>query len=325
MRCGAKIYVYMPGDSYCGAILCGSDLVVAKLSDRIYSYDVEELRGMVEQFDLHKLKLADILRIINGKLSDDKSGDLTATAITSARTLHNLMRFLKFSDEEITTIRKALMHLRFEQQLWNPTDDIKIVKATKAITSGEFLDDVHPIAWKTEAMFTKDPILSTLAAFGLKDPSPNGASQNYSTLIPKSGKYLQNKEKTYHFRGVPIFVKSLQDAFNDWDAIKKSSSICFKVSALDKDSYSKIPGATAYLRFDEKTTDAYFDAIKAFSIKEKEQTLKRKIDEITGKKDENAERKKKLKETTTDKDISLLAVFLGKPLLEDAGDDDMEV
>jgi hypothetical protein len=203
------------------------------------------------------------------------------------------------------------MFLHFDQTLWSPTDDQTIVKAVDTIVSASFLDDEHPIAWKTEAMFTKDSTLSTLAAFGLQAPSPCGASHNYNTLIPKTGRYLVEKDKTHHFRGVPLFVKSLQQAYNDWESVKQSSSIMFKAASLDKEGYTKIPGVTKYLQFGNKHTDLYFSMIKGYSVREKENTLKRKVELLTGKVDENAIRKKKTKADTEDGNLDLASKYLG--------------
>jgi len=201
--------------------------------------------------------------------------------------------------------------LHFDQTLWSPTHDQTIVKATQTIVSGDFLDDEHPIAWKSEAMFTKDSTLSTLAAFGLKAPSLCGDGHNYSTLIPKSGKYLVDKDKPHHFRGVPIFVKSLQQAFNDWESVKQSSSVMFKAASPDKEGYTKIPGVTKYLAFNDKHTDLFFTAIKGYSVKEKESTLKRKVEQLVGKVDENAERKKRAKAPTGGDNLDLASKYLG--------------
>jgi hypothetical protein len=232
----------------------------------------------MKRLDSHERSLEAIADLINPKIFGitdlGKANYIKADILVAPRQLHNLFQACKFDVAEQKLLREAVVGLKFPVEYWDPLDTAKITLAVKAMVTGEFLGDDAPIPLRNEVLLTKDPILSTLAAFGGTAPSLIGRGSSYSVVI--TGKKTMKKDMPNNLKldGFPIFAKNLQDAYEDWISVKSSSTIHFKVrNAPNKPP--AIMGLTRFVPFDDGG-DRINELISIFSSKEKLKTEKKR-------------------------------------------------
>lgn len=110
-------------------------------------------------------------------------------------------------------------------------------------------------------------------------------------------------------------------AFEMMHKLVCSSMSLFKFSNHDKEKYTKCPGANRFIKFDTREAEKLFKAMNAFSAKEKEKAVKRKVQEMMDTADDEG-RFKKMKKIKSGDDYSVIAGILGGH--EDQEDVDMD-
>lgn len=241
--------VYFDGQ-YNGFVLSGKRFILFDKTNRFATSTIEDLKKELCQLDAHNDALREIASILSATKTDDGNiYDVDPEEMVSPRHLHNLIRVRSLPPKDQSTVRCAADRLTFVQKEWEITDPTKVRLAISSITLGEFLEPSAPFAYKNVGcLFTKDPIMSTLAAFGSKSISLNAPSANYSLSI-SSDKELYSDVKPCSLRGIPYYQKPLQQAFEDWVSIKKTQTIQIKHSGNDRMGVAKLPGAMGVIPF----------------------------------------------------------------------------
>jgi hypothetical protein len=145
-----------------------------------------------------------------------------------------------------------LKKLRFEQKLWDVTNPKHVQLAVHYIVSKTFPDSSVPMNLRIDAMFTKQPIYSVLAAFGTKAPSLRGTGTQIVRRI--ANKFYETLDKPGRLVGVPIFAKSHQEAKEDWEGILSEYTVFFDSKGKDKEGKLRVKAVTSFIPFD---TDEY--------------------------------------------------------------------
>jgi hypothetical protein len=273
LKTGAKPYVLRPNSTYGGVMLIGNGIKILKANTLYKGIAFSALKDQLLKLDTHKRSLSEICALINpllfpGDKPADKINYIDSSSLISARIIHNLLRHLKIDFDTQKLLRKAILGLKFKPTFWDPMDHKKILAAVKAIVHREFLDDSMPMLAKAEILFCKDSVLSTLSAFGASAPTIVGKGTSYSVAIT-SKKTMKATGMTggLSLSGFPIFVKPIQEAHEDWDQVRTSSAITFKLK-LREGSAPTVQGTATMIPF-TKGGDELNELISLWSSKEK--------------------------------------------------------
>lgn len=254
IQTGTKPLLYLNGGSYAGVVLSGKHVALLKGST-IYRAPKSRktLAAAIQNFDLHDTALRNICDILSILPEEGEQEPFVVDIddVTSGRSLHNYLRRRVLTTEQTKEIRDAVKDLRFpSDNTWSATDTIRIRVAAEHILKGNFLEDDAPMDYRTEGLFTKDHILSTLAAFGTKVPSLCGDGSQTSIVISRGATYTERMFKT-PIRGIPIFARPLQQGYEDWRYITRHHTIHFNLGkTTKKDRFLRIPGAGHFIDLD---------------------------------------------------------------------------
>lgn len=297
LRTGAKPYILMPGKVYGGVLLVGKGLQVLK-GNRVYkALPFTKVKEDLLQLDTHSRSLIEIANIINPMLFGAQTDlFLDGLSISSPRMLHNLIRHLKIDFETQKAIRKAILGLKFRPGHWDPLNSKHILQAVKTISLGEFLPDEIPMLAQTEILMTKDPILSTLAAFGTSAPTIVGKGASYAIVIKGKKTLLPSMPGGLQLQGFPIFVKPIQEAHEDWVSVKTTSTISYKLRQ-HQGSAPTIQGLGKTIPFSEggDTLNEYISVFSTKAKASKEKSNKRGREDKDDGEDEKKRASKKSK------------------------------
>lgn len=226
---------------YKGCVLLGTGfgLTIDNVIHTSYGKDamIAEL-SLISRHEVNLAALAALLSTIK-PIGEDKNEAVLPENISSGRSLHYYIKERNFETAQQTEIRELVQGLRFEETFWEVTDRRRVATAVTTILKGTWLPEAAPFCYKSAALFTKEPILSTCAAFGLKAPSLLGIGNNAALSISKNGKFYTDF-KAASIRGTPIFAKPVQQAYEDWKQLKKSKVITLKHGGNDKNGKAKI-------------------------------------------------------------------------------------
>jgi hypothetical protein len=244
---GCKIISFIPGGVYQGSILINGpeDLKFHKRGKEYTPIEIDALIKELKEYDSQEELLTELTVIINAipLLSEDSSIEgntlsIKPASIKSARTIHNILRGLKFVEEDKVKIRAILKKINFPTKFLDPRNPEDLIKVFRIAGSKEFLADTEPMSVLDDAIFSRDPINSAFAAFGATAPS---FYDDQGTAIPilrrtgetkdQYGSYELSKRKTPQGdlmlpKGlIPVFIKSSQQASADFKEMLRSNAI----------------------------------------------------------------------------------------------------
>lgn len=239
-NCGMRP-VFIKGE-YKGCVLLGGGYALT-LDNVVHApYEREQMAAEFALVSRHEVNLAQISEILSAvpPIGETKNEAVLPEHITGGRALHYYLRDRNLDPTQQVKLRELVQGLRFEETFWETNDKKRVSAAIETILQDNgWLPEAAPFCYKSAALFTKEPILSTCAAFGLKAPSLLGVGNNAAITITKSGKFYTDF-KPASIRGVPIFSKPVQQAYEDWKQLKKSRTITLKHGGNDKNGHAKI-------------------------------------------------------------------------------------
>jgi len=223
--------IYYKGE-YLGTILVGHGSIFTggKINKPVTGQDLATEVSRMLSHDSAIIKIAAVLSTMPKHL-DKAIEAIEPKEITTPRVLHYMCRDRVCTPDATTQVNEVLPQLRFQETLWKATDEGYLAMAVTALTNKEFLSDTAPFDIKSGALFTKDSTLSTLSAFGTSAPSLMGHVPYNVTLNIKEGFLRGTKQGS--LQGLPIFVKPLQTAVEDWDQVIQGGVIAFKTKGKD--------------------------------------------------------------------------------------------
>lgn len=240
---------------YSGFLLEGERFAVLEKGVKHTPQAPEIVQAQILEMDKHSLNLIEIAAVLSeipldGDLKEKKVID--PDMITSPRILHYMLKSRTIDASTQQSLRPLIEDLSFAQEFWATTDSSKLNAAVRHITHREWLPEGAPFAYKLAGvLFTKDPIHSTLAAFGIRAPTLCAPQTNLAIAIEsKPGFY--KKVKQCSFRGIPYYVKPLQQAYEDWSSLLKTKVIQIKHAGNDRMGIAKLPGVHGSIPFDNQ-------------------------------------------------------------------------
>jgi len=234
---------------YTGCVFVGRNVGFQNGPKFVIPINKVKLAEEIQSFMSHESTLVEIAGILTA-IKRDSNGmkiDVPAAQIQSPRHLHELLRDRSIDGPTASKLRTLTLKLKFRDTLYDPLNPSYIALAVKAITKKEFLPVTAPFAYRTDALFTKDPILSTLAAFGIRAPSLIGQGNKVVLRItPK----MYETVKGGNLVGIPIFFKPLQEAFEDWVRVLADGVVRFSEKGKDKMGRMKVAGVALSIPFE---------------------------------------------------------------------------
>jgi len=284
-------------NEYQGCVFIGTRVAFLNGSRAVTPSSVADLVKEVTGMQSHDSALSSIAETLAAcSLEEGKdSPPLSAEVIKSPRILHNLIRERCLDASDQAKIRTQILRLKFRETLWDTSNPSHIALAFKAITSREFLPSTAPFAHKTDALFTKEHIFSTLAAFGIKAPSLIGTG-NTMTLRVKGNMYT-SVTSPGNLPGVPIFIKPLQEAYEDWDKLLRDEVVSFSHKGKDKLGRIKVSNLGMFIPSDSQDGKAIIAGLTAMSSRKRKrvETEDLKDGPSIDKEDVDREKKRRLK------------------------------
>jgi hypothetical protein len=219
------------------AFVVGSKTITSSPSDLL----IEEIGGLLS----HEMALEKICEIIN----DHRGGvKVTPNSFQTPRAIHIILITLSLSPAESVSLRQQIKRLKFRQTFWSVSDHNKVVSVVRAIIGKIPLPADAPILYPSDAMFTSEPILSALSAFGVIAPSLLGKETVISRTIHKD--MYTGIIKPGNLSGIPIFAKPLQEAYEDWSRLTKDGVVHFSHAGKDKMGRLRVKGMDGTIPFD---------------------------------------------------------------------------
>lgn len=223
--CGGKPLAYIKEDgSYLGMVLLGGGLMVTKEGKTHLQSDFEDLQKELKEYNSHDDALINIRKILMEIPDAPKE-----MSVRTPRAIHNIIRVLTIPNETANALRKQFQRTNFRVDFLEGKRLEHLTLAIRTIQSNDFLPDTAPMSINSPFMFTNSIIESTLSAFGPIAPSfmeRTGAA----IMIPAvSGESLvkikQANGRPVLPRGIPVYVKPLQEACTDWKNMKNQHYI----------------------------------------------------------------------------------------------------
>jgi len=244
--------VYLSG-TYCGCVFYTETCVVSLGSTIYVPQDKEGLNAGITKLKSHDAALAEICAILSAMEKPDGDEEevwvVSPSSITSARHLHNSFRTRTFNDRQKNELVALVKKLRFEQNLWDVTNPEHVRQAVHSIILKQFPDSIIPFSIRlTDALFTKNPIYSTLAAFGNKAPSLRGGGTQILRRI--AADFYKKIDKPGVLTGIPVFAKAHNEALTDWDGVLSEFTVWFDAKGKDKQGKIRVKNVASYIPFD---------------------------------------------------------------------------
>jgi hypothetical protein len=250
---GCKIITFIPGGSYQGTILANGppELTLHKRGKSYTPIGVDELQQELAKWDSQDELLAELAESLNTipLLAEDPKVEgntlsLTAASFTSARFIHNILRGLKFNEDDKVKTRAILKKLHFETKYLDPRAPEALERVFRIAKSGDFLADGEPMSVLDDAMFSRDPVTSAFASFGATAPSfydEQGTAlpilRRTKTAVREFGSYEVSKRKNHQGElllpkgQIPVFIKSSQLAASDFKQMQRTNALRFRKTA----------------------------------------------------------------------------------------------
>jgi len=291
---GTSIRPVILSNDYCGFVLSGDGVVIFKGNVQYSPAKPEDLNEEISSVNQHDNALTEIANILSSApLMEDteKHAPVLPSQLSSHRHIHYFMKNRNLGPEILGKIKQHIDSTRFRENLWEVTDRFKVAVAIEAICEKRFLDVSAPFCLKSAAMFTKDPVYSTLAAFGLTSISLIGQGNNATISVTRNPKFYKNFKEA-NITGVPVFAKPLQTAYEEMSALMQSGVISFKHGGNDRHGCARIIGMSSVIPFDVPQSKRIIDALIGACVKDKGKR-KREQGDIDGDAEEVDLKKKK--------------------------------
>jgi len=302
--------VHSESDEYLGFVLIGLNLVQSG-ANVVKALKEDELRHELLSLDTHALALRTIVGVINTyKESDDEYYNITEKLITLPRQLHNILRPIKLSPADTTTISNNLKKLCFRQSYWVGSDPTVVEKTIRMLGSDEFPPSHWPINFKSQVMFTSNRFQSILSVFGSQVPC---LSRLNGTCVPlfetaKENTLTKKEGGRQILPELPIYVLPLIEAAQAWKQVfdQRNLYVIFSPGRKGVDSARK-----AY-KADSEIAKSLFRTLMINLPPQVQLTGKRKATSDLGpNKEDSTERKKRKKVQEDLTAATLLASRLG--------------
>jgi hypothetical protein len=229
---GSKFDVIVQGGAYKGFVIRGGNIRVLVGNKFVTPLSSERVTEEVKKLDAHANSVARIVEILSsldllergkGKLAVDQD-----KARTNARYLANecVKRAWKGSSDE-DELRRLLGDLAYDQEYWAITPE-NVVKILTALLT-DTIDETAPFYSGGETFLSSSPTMRILAVFGGKAPTLSIRTGDKAISICREEEANDPNLKTVNGERslpyLPIYERSLADAADMWDAIKRTHSI----------------------------------------------------------------------------------------------------
>lgn len=254
---GARLHIVVIGGVYQGFILSGSKFTVFKGGQEHKLLKQTELTAEFKKLDEHDEALLDLAEIISGAplFEDrDKNEVVLPEQIRSPRRIHYALKIRAFEPAEQATISKLLSKLHFRQTYWDRSNDTQVLRVIKTLLEREWLPQDAPYCIQSGTVFSREPILSALAAFGDKSISLCGFGNN-TTIALNKGKKFYEANSSVKLEGIPIFFKPISECYSDWESVLKTGVVTMKTGIKDKKGTTKVAGIGTYVTFSSPQYD----------------------------------------------------------------------
>jgi len=226
---------------YVGMLLIGNGTILK--GAEVYTPDTAKtLTEEIRSISGHDNALIEIAELISG-VPIFKTGaisKISADDLTTPRRIHIELAKRKFSPETEVAITKQLPFLRFKQKFFEISDDSHLAQVLTAMGSKKSaLDPDAPCDYLGGHMFTRKKILSALLAFGPLAPAPQiAAGSNVSVRVSSSLPTANHSGG--HLGGIPLFIRPIQEAYEEWTSVKKNGTISFFSRGKDRNGRMKV-------------------------------------------------------------------------------------
>lgn len=212
-----------PGNTYFGSVLFG-EVTILKGSVPIQPKPYTELRQEVRGLDTHTRGIAMLVEVFNS-LEDDATVRYEPAMLTSPRRIHSIIIKYKYAAKDRAKVFEGLNLLDFPQTFWNARNVDQLVRAINMIAEKSVPGVDDPIAYRTDVMFSTNPIQQVLSLFGERVPcfSMTNGNTPLALLKPEEAEGRKGrKNPTLERAGVhalPVFLTNLPQATAAWDSI----------------------------------------------------------------------------------------------------------
>lgn len=246
-----------------------------------------EAIGMMQSHDSALLEIVDLIASCDTMFDD--TPDIIISSITCARDIHDQLRKRNIPSSVQQKLLLLFRKLRFSEQLWETTNPRHVSAAVDMICRKEFPTREIPINLRLDAMWTKKPIYSILAAFNVRAPSLRGTDttlsiplhKNMYTTVSKPGKLL----------GIPVFAKAHDKALEDWEGVLADKHVWFSHKGADKMGTLRVRDQSLAVVFDTPEAKQIIASLATLSLKRgREET-----EEVAGPTPDEVERQAQLK------------------------------
>lgn len=254
---------------YCGFIISGEDFILMKGSSVIPKTSIDDLKKEISGYDSHGAAVAEIAQILSGIKVDsvDETIVVEPSSLQTPRAIHDEIRKRSLDAEQQASIQKLVPKLRYVQTLFSTTDKANLALLIQKIAQKGFLPASAPFYLKSGALFTKDHIFSTLAAFGAQAPTLMGNGTNTMVRITKGRKFYTDIPGSVRIEGIPVFTKSISQALEDFRAIQRSGIITFQAGMKDKKGFTKVAGVKTWIAEDSKQYKEVLDSLVELAVR----------------------------------------------------------
>jgi len=318
---GVRMRPVFLNDRYAGCVVYSSTALVHVGSIIHVPIDQATIKDAISSLRSHDTLLAEICGILSDITTDDgKDVTVDPTTITSSRHLHNEFRIRPLGPDTISKIQPILRKISFEQALWDVTNPDHVRRAVAMIVKKEFPDTSVPCNLRIDAVFTKKPIYSVLAAFGTRAPSLRGTGSQVVRRI--SPGFYTTLDKPGKLTGIPVFAKSHNEAKEDWEGILSDYTIFFDSKGKDKEGRIRVRGVTSFITFDSDAGKAVMNSLSEL-VKDSKKRKERE-DEPVGMTEEELARRAKA-QRRREKGYGMLGLTFELPQGEAMEEDDDDI
>lgn len=277
---GCRIKPAYLNNQYSGFFLIaekGMAILKGKALERPYSQDA--LRAEFDELNVHESTLEKIAQILEDLELLNEVGvkkPCPSVSINTPRRLYNQIR-IRRHHERTKEIASLVPKLQFTEKYWELSSMGRVAEAIDLISRAEFPQESVPFAYKTYALFSPNPIPAILAAFGPAAPSIIGSDTGNAIIQVTQNARMFEETKGFSLPGIPLFVKSLSQAAEDWDSVVRSGVIRFKQNGNDKFGVAKVAGRATFI---PKGSDAYKSVVRSLIFTAEARGKKRQREEV---------------------------------------------
>jgi len=238
---GCKLRPVFLAGEYAGCVFYSSQVGVIVGNTFVPPVPQSDLHEGVELLMSHESAINKVVEIINSlDMADDEDSVVLAPGhLIHPRDIHDALRIRVLTPEKQVQLQLQLRKLRFRQELWEPTNARHVSSAVDLICRGEFPSRDIPFNLRLDAVWTKKPIYSVLAAFNVKAPSLRGETGISMAL----GRDMYSKvAKPGRLAGIPVFAKAHDKALEDYEGILRDRQVWFAHKGADRAGFLKVKG-----------------------------------------------------------------------------------